>query len=82
MIRTIEWTDNGVEMIDQSGRSLLVILNDVLDYSKIVAGRLEVERVRCNVAEIAAGSCRLLAAQAEAKGLRLSCEVAPDFVEF
>lgn len=68
-----------VEMIDQSGRSLLVILNDVLDYSKIVAGRLEVERVRCNVAEIAAGSCRLLAAQAEAKGLRLSCEVAPDF---
>jgi signal transduction histidine kinase/ActR/RegA family two-component response regulator len=61
----------GAAHIRQAGQNLLRILNDVLDLSKIEAGRLELERLPLRLEELAQ-SCRdLFAAQAAAKGLRL-----------
>ncbi len=68
-----------VEMIEQSGRALLVILNDVLDFSKIAAGRIEVEQVRCDAGEVARNTCRLFSGQAEAKDLTLTCQIPESF---
>ncbi len=67
-----------VDIIEQSSRSLLVIINDVLDYSKIAAGRLEIERMRCNPSEVAHQVCHLLKNRALEKNITLSCNVAPD----
>jgi signal transduction histidine kinase/CheY-like chemotaxis protein len=65
-----------VDTIDQSGRSLLVIVNDVLDYSKIAAGQLEIERVPCNVAEIVQRTARLFAKSVRDKGIALNVSIA------
>jgi len=66
-----------IDIIAQSSRSLLVIVNDVLDYSKITAGRMEIERVSCNIAEIARQICRLLEAKAHEKNIGLTLYISP-----
>jgi two-component system, sensor histidine kinase and response regulator len=67
-----------LEKIDASARHLLGIIDDVLDVSKLEAGKLTLERgevvlgrVLDDVATLAGGACA-------DKGLRLSVEVAPD----
>jgi PAS domain S-box-containing protein len=61
-----------------SSKALLGILNDILDYSKIEAGRLEIEHVPLRPEEILENAAALFAAQIEAKGLELFLEIAPD----
>jgi len=51
--------------------SLLAIINDVLDFSKIDAGRLEIERVPFAVHEVLDGVLDTLAVEANRKGLEL-----------
>lgn len=43
---------NWVKIIDSSGKTLLNIVNDILDYSKIEAGKLSIEQVPCDVRKI------------------------------
>ena len=68
-----EW----VAIIRESGRSLLAIINDILDLSKIEAGKIELERIVFSPGRSAREICSLLAAGARKKGLRLEHEVAP-----
>ncbi|MDB5359013.1 MAG: Hybrid sensor histidine kinase [Rhodospirillales bacterium] len=71
-------------LIQDSGNSLLAILNDVLDLSKIEAGRLELERVPVCLPALADGALSILRSQADAKGLYLRLDLAadlPDWVE-
>jgi signal transduction histidine kinase/ActR/RegA family two-component response regulator len=70
-----------VDIIAQSSRSLLVIVNDVLDYSKIAAGRMEIEHAPCSVAEISHQVCRLLESRAQEKNITLTCKVSPQVPE-
>ncbi|PWE18208.1 hypothetical protein DDZ18_00945 [Marinicauda salina] len=63
-----------VDTILESGRQLLALLNDVLDMSKIEAGRLEITPEPTDVAELAATACALFRPVAEAKGLTLALE--------
>jgi len=64
-------------VIRESGQSLLTILNDVLDISKIEAGKLELEAADFEIDEIAEGVRQAFAAIADAKNLQLILEVAP-----
>jgi CheY-like chemotaxis protein/nitrogen-specific signal transduction histidine kinase len=68
-------------VIRSSADSLLSVINDLLDYSKIEAGKLELERVemdlRAHVEEVATN----MAVQAAAKGLELIVDVALDLPE-
>ena len=57
--------------IQQSGESLLVVLNDVLDFSKIESGHLELEYQPIELEKIIAGCLRLFAAKAASKSLDL-----------
>jgi len=65
-----------VQTIRSSGDSLVAIVNDILDYSKIEAGRLELEPTVIDITAIAREVLDLFAASARDKGLGLSREVA------
>ncbi|SFK09262.1 PAS domain S-box protein [Caulobacter sp. UNC279MFTsu5.1] len=59
------------------GRMLSTLLDDVIDFSRIEAGRLDVTQEAVDPSELAASVARLLRAQAEHKGLELRVD-APD----
>ncbi len=61
-----------------SGRALLGLLGDILDFSKLEAGRVALEGVPCQVQAIADEALAMVAEQAEARGLELYQSVAPD----
>jgi PAS domain S-box-containing protein len=65
-----------LEVIRQSGESLLAILNDVLDLSKIEAGKLQLEQAEFDMGELARGAHATFAATAQAKGLAFELKVA------
>jgi PAS domain S-box-containing protein len=62
----------------ESAEALMAIINDILDVSKIEARRLTLENVPFAVRDTIEDSVRLLAPQADHKGLELSCRIAPD----
>jgi two-component system sensor histidine kinase/response regulator len=64
-----------VEIVRDSGRSLLRVLNDILDYSKIEAGKFELESVGFSVANQLESVISLLKPQFDANGVRLSTQV-------
>ena len=64
-----------LEVIRQSGESLLAILNDVLDLSKIEAGKLELEQAEFDIDELSRGAIGAFAATAQAKGLCFELKV-------
>ncbi|MFM2091183.1 MAG: hypothetical protein RLZZ127_1672, partial [Planctomycetota bacterium] len=57
--------------LQESGRALLTILNDILDWSRIEAGRMELERVPVDPLPLVRDVVTLLGAQARTKGLRI-----------
>ena len=61
-----------------SSRALLGILNDILDYSKIEAGRIELEVADFSLEEVLRATGNLFAVPAEEKGLELFIDIAPD----
>ena len=66
------------EVIVKSGHSLLTIINDILDLSKIEAGKLQLESIPVNPASIAGDVTSLFWENASSKGLDLAARVAPD----
>ncbi len=64
-----------VQTIRQNGRTLLAIINDILDLTKIEAGRLEIEILDCNLNELTAHIAQLMRLAAERKELafRVHC---------
>src|SRR4051794_37156126 len=65
------------EVIARSGQSLLAIINDILDFAKVEAGKLELERIPVTTAEITDTVVTLFGERARAKGLDLAAEIAP-----
>ncbi|WP_374470039.1 ATP-binding protein [Phenylobacterium sp.] len=66
-----------LSVIQQSGEALLAILNDVLDLSKIEAGRLELETIEFELAEVVRGAHSAFTALANKKGLSFGVDVEP-----
>ncbi len=60
--------------IKRNGEYLLGIINDILDLSKIEAGKLKVERIPCSPCQIIADVASLMRVRADAKGLPLTVE--------
>ncbi|MEQ8557015.1 MAG: ATP-binding protein [Henriciella sp.] len=66
-----------VSIILDSGRALMVLLNDILDLSKIEAGKLEVSPVESDLRHKLSGLFKLHEAVAEEKGIALKMFVDP-----
>lgn len=66
-----------LEVICRSSESLLAIVNDVLDLSKINAGKVELEEIDFDPAVLANGVRETFASLAAAKGLALRVEATP-----
>lgn len=58
-----------VDVINRSGSALLAILNDVLDYSKIEAGRLEIRQEVFSLSDVVTDIYQLMESRAIEKGL-------------
>ena len=67
-----------VETINTSGESLLAVINDILDYSKIEAGRLEMEHRPFKLDQCVEEAIDLFAAQIRAKNIEATYLVAPE----
>jgi PAS domain S-box-containing protein len=60
-----------------SGETLLTILNDLLDISKLETGKLEIETVAFAPGQMIADTVSLMTSNAREKGLDLTCEISP-----
>jgi len=70
-------TRNYLSKIKTSAESLLMIINDILDVSKIEAGKMELEKIPFDVSEVFK-LCRIIASpKAREKGLTLFCYAEP-----
>lgn len=68
---------NYLHAITTSAQNLLVIINDILDLSKLNAGQMSIERVGFNVPRLCAQVEKTLLYKAEEKGLDLVIQVSP-----
>ncbi|WP_418114513.1 TMAO reductase system sensor histidine kinase/response regulator TorS [Vibrio scophthalmi] len=71
-----------VDIINRSGKTLLAILNDVLDYSKIEAGHLEIRPVDFNLHYMVEDVHQLLTGRAKEKHLELNTIIESDIAPF
>jgi hypothetical protein len=67
-----------LEVVTESGNTLLSVINDILDLSKIEAGRMEIESIPFNPAEVVRSVERLHAVRAQNRGLDLTVTLAPE----
>lgn len=67
-----------VETIYQSGTHLLELINDILDTTKIGAGKLEISSESIDVASLCDSTLRFVQQQADKKQIQLSSAISPD----
>jgi PAS domain S-box-containing protein len=67
-----------IRTANESAEALLAILNDILDVSKIEAGRLALDQAPFSLRDAVEDAVKLFAARADAKRLELACHILPD----
>ncbi|MHB1219184.1 MAG: PAS domain-containing protein, partial [Alphaproteobacteria bacterium] len=68
---------NYIDTARKSGEGLLVIIDDILDFSKMEAGKLALETVDFDLRDVTENVLDLLALRAQAKGIELSAFIDP-----
>lgn len=66
-----------LDMIEDSGKLLLHIVNDILDYSKIEAGKFPINPQACDIREKLPNLCRQFSTMAGNAGLELQLHIDP-----
>lgn len=67
-----------VEIFRSAGETLLAIINDILDISKVEAGQVRLENIGFDLVELVETLCEIMAVRAHQKGIELACRIAPD----
>jgi two-component system sensor histidine kinase/response regulator len=73
---------NHMTRLQDAAKSLLALMNDILDLSKIEAGKLEVETIPMSPETVVHGAVSIVRTQLAAKGLDLRIERAPDLPDW
>lgn len=68
---------NYAEAVEASGRSLLSIIDELLDAAKTESGEMTINPESFNLRDMVEGSVELLAARAHGKGIEIGCFVSP-----
>jgi PAS domain S-box-containing protein len=68
----------GLNVIRQSGGQLLTLINDILDFAKIEAGKLELSRTDIVLAKFLRIIAEIIEVRTRQKGLDFICDFAPD----
>ncbi|HET6878574.1 MAG TPA: PAS domain S-box protein, partial [Pirellulales bacterium] len=71
-----------LKLVKESADSLLAVINDVLDFSKVEAGKLDLEQIAFALRDSLGDTMKSLAFRAHTKGLELNCHVSPKVPEF
>lgn len=66
------------DSVRSSGQSLLRIIDDILDFSRLEARRLQIDKVPFNLLGVVEETLELLAEAARSKGIELICSVDPN----
>ena len=69
---------NCLNTVRQSGEALLGLLNDILDLSKIEAGKMVLESIPSKLHDVIGAAAKLMAVHAAQKGVELICRISPD----
>ncbi|RYD71570.1 MAG: hypothetical protein EOP84_24675, partial [Verrucomicrobiaceae bacterium] len=64
--------------VKQSGEALLTVINDILDFTKIEAGKLLFDNVGIDLRELVESTLDLVAERAQAKRLEIACSLPPE----
>jgi PAS domain S-box-containing protein len=70
-----------LQIVKASADSLLAMINEILDYSKIEAGKFDLDVTAFDLRESFGDVLKLLAVRAHAKGLEVACDIAADVPE-
>jgi CheY-like chemotaxis protein len=73
----VEQTES-VEMLQTSANALMAIINDLLDFTKLDAGKMKLETIPFEVRGVLEGSVACLQPQVCEKGLSVSCQIDQD----
>src|SRR5205085_3617596 len=67
-----------LNLVKVSAESLLAVINDILDFAKIEAGKLQLDPQPFHLRDSLGDTMKTLAMRAQQKGLELACHVRPD----
>jgi two-component system, NarL family, sensor histidine kinase BarA len=67
-----------VQNIQKSGRTLLEMINDILDLAKIESGKMEIRLVEFSIEQIVAAQCDMARPLTEKKNIDIEARVPPD----
>ncbi|MCY3666902.1 MAG: response regulator [Gemmatimonadetes bacterium] len=69
---------NYLTLVQQSAESLLSLLNDILDFSRVEAGRLALEEIEFGLRDEVGNAVQTLAMHAASKNIELVCHIPAD----
>jgi signal transduction histidine kinase/DNA-binding response OmpR family regulator len=67
-----------VEVLQQSGESLLAIINDILDFAKVEAGKLDLEEIEFELVGVIDSTIDLVSSRAHTKGIEVASFISPE----
>jgi signal transduction histidine kinase/ActR/RegA family two-component response regulator len=70
-----------LETVKTSADLMLAVINNILDFSRIEAGHLELDPIQFNLRDLVEGTMKVFAARAQEKGLELVGGVGPEVPE-
>jgi two-component system sensor histidine kinase/response regulator len=66
-----------VQIFRSAGENLLILINDILDLSKVESGQLSLEHIPFNLSDVIDKSCEIMALRAHGRNLELVCSASP-----
>ena len=67
-----------LQIFRSAGENLLGLINDILDLSKVEAGRLTLDASSFHLGEVVERTCEIMSVRAHEKNIELACRIAPD----